>query len=302
MLDKEHSDFERDSDDNDQYLYALGSIGGHNIAIGCLPAGELGNNSAAAVATQMKATFKEIRFGLMVGIGGGVPSQKFDIRLGDVVVSMPDLSFGGVVQYDMGANTPDGFVRKGSMNSPPRILLAAVSNVKTNAIMHRSKLSSYITRLGALNDDFHRSRTGPDILFEAAYDHEGGSKKCDGCRDDRQEVREKRKKGEEVKVHGGTIASGNQVMKNGTNRDKISDQLGGVICFEMEAAGLMNNFPCLVIRGISDYADSHTNDSWQSYAAGTAAAYAKELLLVLPQADVAKIGKCACRIYTGDIN
>jgi hypothetical protein len=50
----------------------------------------------------------------------------------------------------------------------------------------------------------------------------------------------------------------------------------------MEAAGLMNDFPCLVIRGICDYADTHKNKEWQGYAAAVAAAYAKELLLVVP--------------------
>jgi hypothetical protein len=50
----------------------------------------------------------------------------------------------------------------------------------------------------------------------------------------------------------------------------------------------MNNFPCLVIRGICDYSDSHKNKTWQLYAALTAAAYAKELLSVIPPADVAK--------------
>ena len=56
----------------------------------------------------------------------------------------------------------------------------------------------------------------------------------------------------------------------------------------MEAAGLMNSFSCLVIRGICDYADSHKNKRWQSYASGTAAAYAKELLLVIPAVDMVK--------------
>jgi nucleoside phosphorylase len=61
-----------------------------------------------------------------------------------------------------------------------------------------------------------------------------------------------------------------------------------VLCFEMEAAGLMNSFPCLVIRGICDYADSHKNKQWQPHAAGTAAAYAKEVLSVIPAAEIAK--------------
>ena len=67
-------------------------------------------------------------------------------------------------------------------------------------------------------------------------------------------------------------------MRNGIERDRISRELGGVLCFEMEAAGLMNTFPCLVIRGICDYSDSHKNKDWQAYAAAVAAVYAKELL------------------------
>jgi Cdc6-like AAA superfamily ATPase len=60
------------------------------------------------------------------------------------------------------------------------------------------------------------------------------------------------------------------------------------MCVEMEAAGLMDTFPCLVIRGICDYADSHKNDRWQPYAAATAAAYMKELLLIIPPREVAE--------------
>ncbi|CAH0017225.1 unnamed protein product, partial [Clonostachys rhizophaga] len=54
----------------------------------------------------------------------------------------------------------------------------------------------------------------------------------------------------------------------------------------MEAAGLMDIRPCLPIRGICDYSDSHKNKEWQRYAAATAAAYAGELLEVLPVAEV----------------
>jgi hypothetical protein len=57
----------------------------------------------------------------------------------------------------------------------------------------------------------------------------------------------------------------------------------------MEAAGLMNSFPCLVIRGICDYADSHKNKNWQAYAAGTAAACGKEVLSVIPQIEMARM-------------
>lgn len=75
-------------------------------------------------------------------------------------------------------------------------------------------------------------------------------------------------------------------MKDAAERDRISKELNGVLCFEMEAAGLINSFPCLIIRGISDYTDLYKNDKWQAHAAGTAAAYAKELLSVIRTTEV----------------
>jgi hypothetical protein len=148
MLDEEHDELERKGDDNDENLYSLGSIAGHNVAIVCLPAGRIRNNPAAVVATQMKATFKGIRFGLMVGIGGGVPSAAADIRLGDVVVGQPDKTFGGVVQYEAG--TASGVKRTGSLNAPPQILLNAV----------------YFKRLHYM-PAFQHEAAGPDVLFKA---------------------------------------------------------------------------------------------------------------------------------------
>ncbi|KAL4957598.1 nucleoside phosphorylase domain-containing protein [Aspergillus filifer] len=87
---------------------------------------------------------------------------------------------------------------------------------------------------------------------------------------------------EDAVIHYGTIASGNSVIRDGETRDTLSREFGGILCFEMEAAGLLNILPCIAIRGICDYADSHKNKSWQPYAAGMAAACAKELLAYVP--------------------
>ncbi|KAF1820020.1 purine and uridine phosphorylase [Dissoconium aciculare CBS 342.82] len=125
-----------------------------------------------------------------------------------------------------------------------------------------------------------------DELFEASYDHEGGST-CMQCARSRT-VQRAARRSRRTHLHYGNIASGNVVIKDGRTRDQIAQQ-EGVICFEMEAAGLMDSFPCLVIRGICDYADSHKNKRWQPYAAATAAAYARELLLWMPATEVAKI-------------
>lgn len=78
-------------------------------------------------------------------------------------------------------------------------------------------------------------------------------------------------------IHYGLIASANRLMKDALLRDKLAKEKN-VLCFEMEAAGLMNEFPCLVIRGICDYSDTHKNKEWQGYAAMAASAFAKDLL------------------------
>jgi len=286
MLDDQHDNLPQNSDDTN--TYTLGRIGEHNVVLACLPAGQTGANSAAAGAMQMKSAFRAIRFGLMVGIGGGVPSAEADIRLGDIVVSQPGKGHGGVVQYDFGKSTPSGIKRMGFLNTPPRILLTAVAKLRANHDLGKSGLWGHISNLGRL-PKFSRDQAGEDVLFEADYNHIGGND-CTSC-DNVKKLRREPRMVDIPEIHYGTIASGNLVMRDGSTRDQISSEFGepgDVLCFEMEAAGLMNTFPCLVIRGICDYADSHKNKKWQPYAAGTAAAYAKELLSVMPAADVVK--------------
>jgi nucleoside phosphorylase len=122
-----------------------------------------------------------------------------------------------------------------------------------------------------------------DQLFEADYDHVVGEATCAQCRSDRQVARPARES--RPRVHYGLIASGNQVVKDGKTRERLRGERK-VLCFEMEAAGLMDSFQCLVIRGICDYADTHKNKEWQPYAAATAAAYAKELLKAIAESHV----------------
>lgn len=282
MLDKEHTTPLYHACNTN--IYTCGRVEGHNVVIACLPKGQAGTNSAATVAVQMKSTFASTRFGLMVGIGSGVPSAEADVRLRDVVVSMPYKTHGGVVQYDLGRTTISGFERTGALNSPPTVLLNAVAHLRAKQIRRRSRLQEFLLKLDS-QPNFSRKAAGSDSLFEVGYSHVGGAT-CEDCSAERAVNREIRN--EEVVVHHGTIASSNQIMQRADVRDRVSKELGGVLCFEMEAAGLMNSFPCLVVRGICDYADSHRNKQWQAYAAGTAAAYAKEVLSVIPTAEVAK--------------
>ncbi|EXJ63522.1 uncharacterized protein A1O5_11571 [Cladophialophora psammophila CBS 110553] len=254
ILDEEHKDLEQNEHDDNQY--SLGRIGEYNIVIIYLPIGLIGSNPAATVATQIRSTFTSIRFILMVGIGGGVPSAEVDIRLGDVVVSQPHKRNGEVIQYDFGKTTPSGFQHIGFLNSPPAILLKAVTNLRANHIRAEGKFLEYNSILHRL-PKFTREAAGPDVLFHATYDHKGGST-YQHYKLEKQVNRQPRGKDISV-IHYGIITSGNRVLKDAAERDGVSGELGGVLCFKMEAAGLMNSFPCLVMRGICDYADSHKN-------------------------------------------
>jgi nucleoside phosphorylase len=245
----------------------------------------MGIGSAAFSAGQAMSRFTSIRFGVMVGVGGGVPGAEADVRLGDVVVSQPVRQYSGVVQYDFGKTGRGGqTTRTGSLDAPPKVLLHAVAQLRAHYYQDRASLATHLLTFDK-HPRFSRARAGPDVLFEATYHHNSGPT-CEQCSKDNVVHRTAREADEEVTIHYGTIASGNQVIKDGVTRDRLSEELGGVLCFEMEAAGLMNDFPCLVVRGICDYADSHKNKVWQPYAAATAASCAKTILSFVPVVEV----------------
>lgn len=124
-----------------------------------------------------------------------------------------------------------------------------------------------------------------DRLFKATYVHQAGS--CDGCDEQQLCDRPTREHPTIPQTHYGPIASGNRVIRDAVFAEKVKMKYGN-LCFEMEAAGL-DNFPSLTIRGISDYCDTHKNDEWHQYAAIAAAAYAKELLSVVPPTAIVQL-------------
>ncbi|KAL3478577.1 purine and uridine phosphorylase [Aspergillus californicus] len=287
---------------HDHNAYTLGSVGKHNIVIACLPAGEYGIASATTVSTQLLSSFRSIRLGLMVGIGGAVPNDEVDIRLGDIVVSKPTSTHGGVIQYNYGkALNGSAFQRTGMLNRPPQLLLTAVSKLQANHLTGSQKFIGYLEELGEKlprQASYFARPDQPDHLYLAEYAHAKPSKTCRDCDATKTVPRLPRYSNDPV-AHYGLIASADQVVKDSQLRDRQGQELG-VYCVDMEAAGLMNNYPCLVIRGICDYADSHKNKDWQGYAAAVAAAYAKELLSVTSVSHVDQIGTVRETIsYTG---
>ncbi|KAF4431584.1 Regulatory protein AfsR [Colletotrichum fructicola Nara gc5] len=278
IMDEQFAEIPSPSTDNN--IYSYGRIKDHNVVIVCLPAGHIGTNSAATAASLMRSKFPCLRFGLLVGIGSGVPNldDDIDIRLGDVVISQPEGQHGGVIQYDFGKTGANGRIaRIGSLNAPPQILLGALSKLCANDFLNKTQIHVHLSKISR-QSDFASPGPERDTLFEATSTHVTGAT-CTKCRPAVE--REQRTTTTPV-LFCGNIASGNQVMRDGPTRDKYSRDLGGVLCFEMWAAGLMNSFPCIVVRGICDYADAHKNEQWRPYAAATAASFGKELLCYIP--------------------
>lgn len=270
---------------HDPNCYSFGRIAHHNIILVCLPSGVTGTSSAATVATHLRSTFPSIRYGLLVGVGGGAPSAKSDIRLGDVVVSKPIGIFGGVVQYDFGKTIDKGvFKRTGFLNKPPRVLLKALASLETKCLLEGNQLTPASLAIPDIYPELRSLAKYPgtenDRLYKAECDHSRDPETCEVCDKPLYVDRPPRDHASPV-IHFGLIASANQVMRHGMTREKLRKELD-VLCFEMEAAGIMDNFPCLVVRGICDYADIHKTKEWQPYAAVTAAACAKQILLLTP--------------------
>ncbi|KAH0263468.1 purine and uridine phosphorylase, partial [Aureobasidium melanogenum] len=273
MLDEGHEALDQKSGDTNSYTF--GKIGKHNVVIACLPGGQQGKAAAATVAKDMTRSFP-IKLGLMVGIGGGVPSQVPDIRLGDVVVSLPVGTHGGVIQYDLGKMESVGFRRKGHLDKPPKALLSAVNSLRAKHEANEPDFPRYLSTIS------ENRRMAKKYGFQ-------GSENDQLFNNNNKRVLRDPREDDSPQVFYGTIGSGDLVMKNSGERDSLAAR-DKIICFGMEAAGLMNDFPCLVIRGISDYADSRKNDEWQPYAAATAAAYAKELLTAVSVQEVETLG------------
>ena len=236
-------------DDND---YTLGRIGKHNVVIAVLPNGEYGISSATGVARDMLHSFPNIRIGLMAGIGGGAPTFKHDIRLGDIVVSAPCDGKGGVFQYDFGKTIQDqSFQPTGFLNQPPMVVRTAVNGLMAQYEIDGHQLDEAINGILAkksrLRGKYGRPRPESDRLYQSTFKHPpNNDKNCTvTCGNDLSNVvqRDERAEGDDLTIHYGLIASGNQLMKDALLRDKLAED-NDILCFEMEASLPCEKWTC----------------------------------------------------------
>ncbi|KAH9239089.1 hypothetical protein K456DRAFT_1860934 [Colletotrichum gloeosporioides 23] len=288
MLDDEHPALPKSPADHN--VYSLWSINGHNIVIAGLY--EPGNCPAATVVAQMRMTFPSLRYGLLVGIGGGVPVETDNgiIRLGHVVVSKPTAGHSGALQYDHGKARDGQFQRIGALAPPPAVLLNAAQDLEAKrARLDIDPVQQNVSRINTRRRGLRRFQYPGmmnDYLYPPQYAHTTQGEPCTVVCDPSKRISRASDDDETyVIVHRGNIASGELVVKDARLRDALAQQ-HELLCFEMEGAGAIADFPCLIVRGISDYCDSHKNDKWHGYAAAAAAAYARQLFFHLPVDEV----------------
>lgn len=269
----------------DPNTYSTGYIAGHNVVLAHMP--EMGKANAAAVASNCRMSFPNIRLALVVGVCGAVPFRigegnlKEEVVLGDVIISH------GVVQYDLGAQLPDRFEQKDTLLArlarPAPELRGFMAKLKTHRVQQRLECNT-LRCLEALQTRSYLAAqypgTNQDRLFRATYEHITEKMPCSeaGCNDELLPRNRLSQDNPKPAVHFGLIASGDAVMKSGKHRDKIVQKAQDVVAFEMESAGVWDVYPCVVIKGACDYCDSHKAGEWQPYAAAAAAACLRAFL------------------------
>ncbi|KAL4959124.1 putative kinesin light chain, partial [Aspergillus stella-maris] len=285
----------------DANAYINGRIGKHDVVL-CYMSG-MGKGSAAGVASSLLFSYPGVRLALVVGICGGAPPPPAyqEIFLGDVIIS------DSVIEYDFGRQYPGGLQRKtgvkDTLGRPGREIRALLNGLRAeNACRElQNQAQQYLHSLQQTEGKWWCPGVN-DMLFKASYLHRhsnhallpcscfGGDspdqicekalgKDCDdlGCDKGHQIRCREASEARPTSIYIGPIASADTVMKSGQHRDEIVGR-EKVIGFEMEGAGVWDHVPCIIIKGVCDYCDSHKSKVWQAYAAATGASVAKAFL------------------------
>lgn len=298
----------------DPNTYSMGVIGRHHVVVVHMPG--MGKSNGASVAANCRASFPGLGLVLVVGICGGVPFTKNggEIILGDIIVSDGLIQYDFGRQFpDKFVRKSDTISKP---NAEILSFLAKMKGRwSANRLKERTAVHlEYLSKATDLVEIAKYPGTLRDKLYEPTYRHKHQAASecevCNRCRtrtdpvceaaltldcetlqcDDTYLITRKRlavvadesinqKANVAPSIHFGLYASGDKVMKSGEEREIIAKE-EGVIAFEMEGSGVWEVFPgrCLVIKAVCDYADSHKNKRWQSYAAASAAACTKAFL------------------------
>ncbi|KIV92924.1 hypothetical protein PV10_04180 [Exophiala mesophila] len=303
----------------DYNTYTTGRIGLANVVLVYMPG--MGKVESASVTAASLGSFPNIKLGLVVGICGAVPMppNRRAIFLGDVIIST------GVEQYDLGRRFRHGLRTKDTLDDKlgrsTREIRSFLKKLRGFQGGERLRMGTISNLTQLWQDKNFGSYTYPgadaDVLFSPDVLHKHSDQDCE-CAEEKDAICDRAREmsckeldcGEELQpvrqrsllvgiddegvtppppmIHFGKIASGDQVILDAVFRDQ-SCRRTGVIAFEMEGAGAWDNFPTIIIKGVCDYADSHKNKSWQSYAAAVAAASMKAFMSQWASSDSYKL-------------
>ncbi|KAE8339158.1 hypothetical protein BDV24DRAFT_152912 [Aspergillus arachidicola] len=230
-----------------KYDYIMGRIAGHNVILARLPG--IGIVYSAGESRRLKERFKRIKLALLVGICGAVPKRPdgHEISLGDVISSSRD-----VIRYDLGKQYPFGFQWTDASED--------------SCLRPNGHIREFVAKLEMRREKLERRACLPCV-----------DQGCDlNLLVPRNPPKAETSDNKPV-LHFANFASEGIVMDYAEDRDEIA-QLEYVIAFETIAVGAWDNLPCMIVKGVRDYADGYVSEEWEKYAAATAAACAKAIL------------------------
>ncbi|KAM0261300.1 hypothetical protein ACHAQJ_002331 [Trichoderma viride] len=297
--------------EGDPNTYTTGCMGGFNIVEVLLC--NTGKVSAASAASSLRSSYSKIKLLILTGVCAAVPKVKDEeLLLGDVIISQT------VIQYDLG----DKNVRSLAAIIETEMGLQRLEDrtsfhlhqIQDRIVKKKDKRGRNITTYeypGSTHDAlykstyFHKHRGSPQCICSDC--HRVGDPVCDesrslpcgqvGCEDDylvpRYRLYEKRDleisgkvtDAQKPRIFTGRFGSGDTVLNSGIDRDRLAQE-HSIIAFETEGAGVWDELPSILVKGVCSYGDGHKSNSWQHFAAATAASATKGLIERYTHTDI----------------
>ena len=241
----------------------------------------------------------------MTTSGGGVPYYgdpgKPDVRLGDVVVGLPDKDHPGVTNVEYGREEDGTFVATGNILAPNDVLFRKAVAIIDSTGHDSPEIDNFRRNASELlaKCEARHPGTHQDLLFKRGYNCTSLSNTCPSACDEAGLFQRRHRADAHSKLYGGLIASSSKVIRDSGFRDTVMKQdrkRGDILCVEMEGYAIALQKGCLNIRGISDYADSHKSDCWQKYASVQAAAFAKTVICMLGESCASETSEHISRV------
>ncbi|KAI9682601.1 MAG: hypothetical protein M1822_006899 [Bathelium mastoideum] len=280
--------------------YKYGSIIGrhavHDVVV-VRPIATGKTSMVKAVQGLGRENFPNLDRTFFVGVAGALPRPSVEddpankIEKGDVVVAYsPNRRGDAVIEYDRISELGEvGSVLKHHTDKTSHALQSAFDIWFKDYEAKETNVEKILQLMLDQNEKFNAPGPDQDLLFYDETKHCGNRDDCSQCEQKAAPYRRRQGKQEPyrkarfypIKVHRGLILTGDAVVKSSVTRKGIKAKYPAALCVDTESATMMDEFHPLVIRAISDYADSHYGKAWVSYAAAAAAAVAKDIITEL---------------------